>query len=384
MRMTSVVRPATAPTWGTLTKSVPSRIEVKGYKSIREMALDLRPLNILIGANGAGKSNLIQVFGLLNQMVEERLQVAVRRAGGAAGLLHYGPKVTQELRLRFDEEPNSYEAVLSFAEDDSLFFESEKCYFQSWKYTTPYEARLGSGHQESRLSVEAAQQPNKVAWHVLNRLRAWKVYHFHDTSSTAAVKLKGRIDDNVALRADAGNLAAFLYRLQQTASDAYRRIVTVVRLVAPFFQDFSLRPDPLKPDSIQLEWIEYGSEAYLNAHALSDGTIRFICLATLLLQPDLPSMVVVDEPELGLHPYAVTQLASMLQSASLRTCVLAATQSVTLMNQFEPSDVVIVDRLEGSSTFQRVSPDEIDTWLDEYALGDIWEKNVLGGRPRRP
>lgn len=199
------------------------------------------------------------------------------------------------------------------------------------------------------------------------------------------MKLKGPIDDNASLRGDARNLPAFLYSLQQKRPEAYRRIVAAIKLVAPFFQDFALRPDPLKPDSIQLEWVEHGSESYMNAQALSDGTLRFMCLAALLLQPDLPSMVIIDEPELGLHPYAIVQLAAMLRSAATQTCLLVATQSVTLMNQLEPADIIVVEREEGGgSVFRRLSSEQIEAWSGDYALGELWEKNVLGGRPQRP
>jgi len=196
------------------------------------------------------------------------------------------------------------------------------------------------------------------------------------------MKQKGKLDDNLALRPDASNLAAFLYLLRTTDEPAYRRIVAAVRQVAPFFEDFQLRPNPLKPDSIQLEWKEAGSDDYFNGHTLSDGTLRFLCLATLLLQPVPPSLVLIDEPELGLHPFAITQLAAMLESAAQRTQILVATQSVTLIDQLDPSVVVIVDRAEGQSTFRRVAPEEVSAWEDEYALGEIWMKNVIGGRPQ--
>jgi predicted ATPase len=353
------------------------RIEVFGFKSIRSMDLTLRNLNVLIGANGSGKSNLVSVFGLLNNLVEQRLQVSIAKAGGAAAVLHHGPKVTQQICIKLHFEKNGYEARLELAQGDTLFFADEVA------TSTPHGVRrpLGAGHKETGLIDAVQRQPGSVQSHVLEALRSWRVYHFHDTSPTAPAKQKGAIDDNETLRPDAGNLAAFLYRLRATAPDAYRQILEAAQQVAPFLQDFRLRPDPLRPDVIALEWTEKGSDSYFNAHALSDGTLRFICLATLLLQPDLPSMVLIDEPELGLHPYAVTQLAAMLQSTASRAQLLVATQSVTLMNQFAPEDVVVVDRHDGQSTFRRVAHAEVSQWADEYSLGEIWEKNVLGGRP---
>ena len=358
------------------------RIQIEGIKSIREMDLPLRKLNVLIGANGAGKSNLIGTFGLLSQLVEGRLQAAVARGGGAAALLHHGPKQTAEMRLALRFGKNGYEARLAPAQGGGVFFENEQCWYQGEGCDKPYQVHLGAGHAESHLPREARAHPGKIATYVLDILRSWKIYHFHDTSPAAPVKEKGKLDDNAALRPDAANLAAFLHRLRVEDEGAYKRIVAAIQQVAPFFEDFELRADPLAPDRMQLEWRERGSDSYFNAHALSDGTLRFVCLATLLLQPQPPSLVLIDEPELGLHPFAITQLAAMLQSAATRTQVLVGTQSVTLVNQLDPADIIVVDRIDGPSKFRRIEPDEVAAWADDYALGELWEKNVLGGRPQ--
>ena len=157
-----------------------------------------------------------------------------------------------------------------------------------------------------------------------------------------------------------------------------------MRLVAPFFDDFVLEPDRLKRDSIQLAWREKGSDEYFTANTLSDGTLRFICLATLLLQPHfhLPTTVLIDEPELGLHPFAIHQLAALIRAAALKTQIIVSTQSVTLMNQFQPEHVIVVDRKDRGSAFRRISPDEVAKWIDDYSLGELWEKNIIGGRPK--
>jgi len=264
-----------------------------------------------------------------------------------------------------------------------LIFENESIYFHDrLRHNRPYEEALGVGHQESRLR-EMAQHQKKIPKHVLTAMQSWTIYHFHDTSESAKVKQTGDIDDNRRLRHDASNLAAYLYFLREKERRYYQNIVDTIRMVAPFFEDFDLRPSPLNPNKIKLEWRERGTDAYFDANAMSDGTLRFICLATLLLQPPdrLPSIILLDEPELGLHPYAITILANLLRSAAQQTQVIVATQSVTLVNQFEPDEVIVVDRKDGQSVFAHLGAAEIDTWLDEYGLGDLWEKNVFGGRP---
>jgi predicted ATPase len=349
------------------------RIEIQGFKSIREMRLDLKPLNVLIGANGAGKSNFISVFGLLRHLTEGRLQVYVAQSGGADALLHFGRKTTSGMRLGLTLGEFRYAMDLAPSNADNLFFSHEH-------YGDTQETWGATGHSETQL-LKALYASDVTPKEILLRMHGWRVYHFHDTSASAKVKQTGDLGDNEALRPDASNLAAFLFLLRTKHPESYRRIVSTIRLVAPFFDDFRLRPSPFNEQKILLEWSERTSEAYFNAHALSDGTLRFICLATLLLQPNLPSLILIDEPELGLHPYAIQVLAGLVRSASEKTQVILSTQSVSLVNQFDPEDLVVVDRTNGESVFRRLSLEDTKDWLEGYSLGELWEKNVFGGRP---
>jgi predicted ATPase len=354
------------------------RLQVRGYKSIREMDIRLTPLNVLIGANGAGKTNFISIFRLLNAIVDQRLQEFVARSGGANALLYFGLKRTEEVSLKLWLGENLYRAILSPDDDDALYFAKEIAYF--WDkdmYDQPYKVPLGSGQRESRLK----RSKESAAQYVLDKLHSWRLYHFHDTTASARVKLTGDLHDNRSLVSDAGNLAAFLLLLREQYEDTYKQIVDVVQLAAPFFNDFVLRPSPFDESKIRLEWTEKGSDSTFGPNDLSDGTLRFICLATALLQPKAPATLLIDEPELGLHPYAITLLASLMQSASQRMQVIVSTQSVPLVNQFSAEDLIVVDRLDGQSTFQRLESADLSIWLDDYGLGDLWEKNVLGGRP---
>jgi len=356
------------------------RIKVKGFKSIREMNLELRPLNILIGANGAGKSNFIAVFKLLNQMMQGNLQVFVAQSGGADSLLYFGQKVTDIIQIYLEFGKNGYLCELLPALADQLVFGEEVCFFYRAGPIDPYREFLGHGHRESLLP-EVARLRGRVPRYVLSGIQSWKLYHFHDTSDSARIKKIGAINDNIYLRPDAENLAAFLYKLKHTAEPQYTAIRDTVRLVAPFFDDFILRPLPDNPDRIRLEWREVGSDYPFLAHHLSDGTLRFICLATALLQPDLPSTILIDEPELGLHPYALNVLASLMRSASAKTQIIVSTQSVSLVNQFEVEDLLIVEREGRETVIKHVDSQKLEEWLEEYSLGELWEKNVLGGRP---
>jgi predicted ATPase len=356
-----------------------NRIQIEGFKSIKEADLKLNNLNVLIGANGAGKSNFVSLFRVLNEMIQQRFQLAIQQGGGANTFLYFGRKVTEKIRLRLYFGSNQYECEWVPTVEDSLIFESETGFFQGVGFDKPYSQGYGGGQRESVLP----KQETRISKYVLDSMLTWKLYHFHDTSDSARMKSTGDINDNLFLRGDAGNLAAFLYSLKTSFKNHYEMIRSTVQQVAPFFDDFLLRPTPENPTKIRLEWREQGSDYPFFAHQLSDGTLRFICLASLFLQPKPPSTIVVDEPELGLHPFAISVLASMMRSTAARTQVIASTQSVPLVNEFDADDLIVVNHRENQTKFDRVSGSALSDWLDEYKLGDLWQKNVIGGRPAR-
>jgi predicted ATPase len=349
------------------------------------MDLELRPLNILIGANGAGKSNFISFFKMLNEMMVGRFQQYIGTSGRAQSLLHFGPKITPQIeaKLEFEVENgmDTYHLRLFHAAGDTLIFAEETLSFLQTGYISPRIDQLGAGHQETRISEAAdeGKQTAKTLRYLLNRCR---VYHFHDTSSTAEVRQSCYVGDDRWLMSDAGNLAALLLRFRkENHGAAYQRIVGTIRLIAPFFDDFDLEPDA--SNRVILNWREKGSDRVFGPHQFSDGTLRAICLATLLLQPEdeLPKLIVVDEPELGLHPYALNVVAALFSKASHHTQILISTQSSSFLDNFDPEDVIAVNREGKESQFKRLNPLELEAWLDEYSLGEVWEKNVIGGGP---
>ena len=317
----------------------------------------------------------------MNQVIKENLQNFTAASGGADSILYFGRKTSEEMsfKLSFKGGVNGYECNFSPTPEDNFYFSNENAWFRVKKQPRLYNEYMGSGHFESRIP----ESDRNVARYVLKYLDSWRLYHFHDTSESAKVKQTCNIADNKTFHPDARNLAAFLYLLEKKHPDCFENIQDAVRMVAPFFDSFNLNPSQLNEDKILLEWKEKGSDDYFNASALSDGTLRFICLATLLLQPEskLPSIILLDEPELGLHPYAIAVLAGLLRSTSKYAQIIVATQSVTLVNQFGPDDIVVVDREKEQSVFCRLDRPDMECWLEEYGLGDLWEKNVLGGRP---
>jgi predicted ATPase len=358
------------------------KLTIKNFKSIRDQTLALGRLNVFIGGNGAGKSNLIEAFRFLREIVNQHLAVYTGTKGGADTLLYFGRKRSPEMsfRLEFGEgdTSNAYSVKLRGTDEDSLLITEEMAFYhERKKYPQPYDKPVSSFSKESKLKAV----DHICTRQVMRDLDSYRVYHFHDTSDTAGVKGTSDLDDNRVLRPQAENLAAFLYWMQQKKPDHFANIQDTLRQIAPFFQELRLAPRKLNETKILLEWKEKGSDAYFNASSLSDGTLRFLCLTTLLLQPELPAVVLLDEPELGLHPAAVTLLADLLSSAATRTQVIVATQSVTLVNLFEPESVWAVDRADSQSVFRHLSQQDMSTWLDDYGLGEMWEKNLLGARP---
>jgi predicted ATPase len=370
-----------------------TRLRLAGWKSIRDAEIELRPLNLLIGANGAGKSNVISFFKMMKEMREGHFQVHVGTIGGAESLLHYGSKQTRaidaECQFATDLGQNDYSLRLVPAAGNTLIFAEEKLTFYWTERPAPAMSfRSKSGHRESELDLlydmdNSNSEVDRSAEQIRRYLTRCQVYHFHDTSLLGPMRRDCLIDANRSLYPDAANLPAMLYLYRERYPTAYRRIVAAVKAVAPFFEDFVLEPLRLNPRNIALHWRAKGSDYDFGPHQLSDGTLRAIALFTLLLEPpnDLPELIVLDEPELGLHPAALTVLADLVRSAARHSQLLIATQSAALLDHFEVDDVVTVNLRDGSSTFERLDPQRLKDWLAEYALSELWERNVIGGGP---
>ncbi len=361
-------------------------ITIEGFKSIASIErLPLRPINVLIGANGSGKSNFVEAFSFLHAIRSRKHHDHVMRAGGGDRILHFGARTTPQLKLHisFEEQVYQYEIALAPDDGDHLFPSGECTYFWNKHVYEPYIEPLMGSHGHAGISRPYFKPTTPTANYVQKHLDSWRLYHFPDTGAASPLKKTGDVNDNRFLRPDGSNLAAFLYRLRETEQDRYRLIRDTVRLAAPFFEDFALEPLVLHEDKIPLEWKHRGKDAYFDASSLSDGTLRFMALATLLLQPQTlrPSAILLDEPELGLHPYAIALLASLIGQASAETQVILATQSSLLLDHFSPEDVLVAERARGATTLTRLKPEELKEWLDDYSLGQLWEKNEFGGRP---
>lgn len=358
-------------------------IEVNGFRSIKSLTLELSTkVTLLIGANGAGKSNLVDAFELLGYTVDRKLGAHVLRSGGFSQMIHrsFADDPTDWVAVKVWGDwngpfRNGYRMQLTAGPEDIALL-SETTYTHNQRYPEPYDHALGFG-RESRLSEgEAARHPANV--YLLEVLSGCRVFHFDDTSTDAPPLRRSDSSDSETLQSDARNLASVLLDMKLNHTEKYEQIRRSVRNVAPFFDDFVLREET---GSVLLRWSERGLDGVFSGAALSSGTLRFICLAVLLQQPRPPATIVLDEPELGLHPAAIHQLADLMRSVGTSQRIVAATQSVTLLGQFSLEEVVVVERESGSTTVRRPDRELLTAWLADYSVGELWEMNLLGGRP---
>ncbi len=351
------------------------RISIKGYKSIKDATIELKPINILIGANGVGKSNFVSFFKLVNNIYEQNLQ-GYSLACGLDSLLYYGRKRTDEIYGLLDFGSNGYEFSLKPTNQGTLYISKEVSLYSGSSITYPKTNILESTIKTSTYRRNA---------YLRDRFSSYKIYHFHDTEQNSMLRAHScNIDDNQRLKPDAANLPAFLYYLKQKNPTALKRMEMIIRSVMPYFDRFDLHPKRLDNTKIGLEWRDKTDlDKYFDAADLSDGSLRFMALTALLMQPDMPQTIIIDEPELGLHPVAISKLASMIKSASKRNSqLIVSTQSADLISYFNPEDVITVDRSNGQTTYNRLKTEDLKLWLDNYSLGELWSRSIISGQPK--
>lgn len=355
-------------------------LEIKGFKSFKNLELELKPINILIGSNGVGKSNFISFFKLINAIFNERLQQHLLEEK-ADNLLYFGRKRTENLfaKLIFDSGKNNNNAYyfnLIQTKSGGLFIEREASGFNVKKDDNVLNYYTNTNLEESNIQKNGSFRNAYLSEHLKNL----QVFHFHDTSSTSYLRKESDINDNLYLKQDGRNLAAFLYLLKSNHVKIFNRIEKSIQSIAPYIQKLILEPNRLNEREIELRWIDKGdADSNFSAYQLSDGTLRFIALATLLMQPTPPSVIIIDEPELGLHPFAIGVLSGLIQAASYKSQIIIATQSPGLISHFSPEDIIVIDKSEkeNQTIASRLQSENLGLWLNEFSLGDLWERNII-------
>ncbi len=364
-------------------KGALDKLTIKGFKSIKDLEnFKLNNLNIIVGANGAGKSNFISFFKMLRALIDGKLNKYASDNGGVGDILFDGRKVTEEMEFETHFGIRGFKFKIIPTVNDTCLIEDEARYYK--KGGTGWWI-LGTSHDDTSIMVKEATgkcPDTQYSKFIYEAIASWQIYHFHDTSSNASMRHYEIIQDCKTLRTDASNIAPFLLNLRKNDNITYKRIVNAIRLVTPFFDDFCLDVQKFgESEKVRLSWQQKGSDFPMQPYHLSDGSIRFICLATALLQPNLPATIIFDEPEIGLHPGAIAILAELIESTATETQVIVATQSPALMDYFAIEDIVVVKRKDGASTFERLKEENFNYWLEEYTIGELWSKDVIAGGP---
>jgi len=366
-------------------------IEIAGFKSIgKKQSISFGDINVLIGANGVGKSNLVSFFQLLNRLAEEQLQVFIGKQGYADSLLYYGIKTTERFtaKLAFYNEAGkliNYDFGLVHSYAGQMMFANENVDNKAFILGSQKKAKtatIGSGHAESKL-LDSNASTKSVE--VLELLRRIKTYQFHDTSEGSLIRQPSMIQDHQNLHSDGSNLPSILYHMKRSKSGAkyYNRIIDRISGIMPQFHDFVLKPIVDNSGLIRLDWKHKRKEHVFGINQISDGSLRFMALATLLLQPpqSLPNVIVIDEPELGLHPEALIDLVGMIKIAAQNCQIILSTQSSFLLDFFEAKDIIVVETKDDTTVFNRLDQANLAEWIKDYTMSELWEKNLIGGRP---
>jgi predicted ATPase len=357
-------------------------LTIRGFKSIRELNdFKLDSLNVFVGANGAGKSNLISFFGLLHSLMENNLSDFILKSGGISDLLYNGRKTTSEIFCQTMFGSRGYRFNIKPGAGEGAFLITDEARYYKHGITGWWE--LGGGGTDDSLLVREAKSKDKDAQYsrpIYDAICSWKIYHFHDTSATAPLRHAEIIQDNETLRSDAANIAPFLMRLREEENNTYQEILNTCRIVIPYLDNFLLKPQQYGPaQKVSLTWQAKGTNYPMQPYHLSDGSIRFICLVAALLQPEPPATIIIDEPELGLHPESIRLLGELIKNTAKRAQLIVATQSPLLIDQFAVEEIVVANRKDGQSVFERLNREDFSVWLEDYSIGELWAKNVIRG-----
>ncbi len=349
------------------------KIKIQGYKSIKDIELALKPINLLIGANGSGKSIFLSFFEFLNYLYEQKLQEYIALRGGQEKFFFQGVKTTESIKshVSFNNGRNGYSFTLTAGEDEPIFTEEGLWYRQNEWHEIPNK-------KEASIKFHNKDHHNyNRSTYIRGFLKSFKKFHFHDTGPKSRFNNHSHIqNDTYFLYENGGNIPTYLFRIYNENPMIYKRIIYTIQSIAPYFSDFYFQPN--ESGYLKLQWTDKYSNTIYGVNDLSDGTLRFIALCVLFLQPELPETIIIDEPELGLHPTAITKLSGLIKSVvQKKTQVIVATQSADLINHFKPEDVVTVDQINGASEFHRLDKQNLEQWLEEYSIGDLWMRNIL-------
>ena len=375
-------------------------IKIEGFRRLNDIEINMRPLMVMIGANGVGKSSLLDAVSLLAASAAGELNRTLNNMGGVADVITRGRSEAVHLEASMEDpgyelfeyclyiEPKgqayniSQEMLTQLQPDfqdpfkhiesdygDIRYFdvETDRLVRPEWEHN-PLETSLSQVPKMFRRPEELRRVLNSVIQ-----------YHVLDVSKRAPIKLPQQMKPADLPGSDGEDLISFLYNLRESDHDRYELIEDTLKAAFPGFE--SLNFPPVAAGMLSMTWKEKQFRNPLYIHQLSEGTLRFLWLVALLQSPGLSVITMIDEPEVSLHPEMLSLIADLMREASERTQVIIATHSDSLIRFLDPKEVIVMDIDEdGFTTAEWADTLDIEHWLKEYSLDELWRMGRIGGR----
>jgi predicted ATPase len=379
------------------------RLEVKGYRRLRRIDLSLRPFNVLIGANGVGKSSILEVIDLLAASADGVLEQTISHSGGVSSLITADGKtdsmhlalhmpVTAEqpivYQMSIASEGNGYSIVreeLTQQQDQGSekpfrFLNANAAIVEYYKAGAKKPDRPNWEYKRMETALSQVPKMYKKPENFRNVLASSaEIYHTLSVSARAPVRLPQSMQPARTPGTDGEDLLSCLYLMRETERDRFEAVEDALRAAFPTFDRIDL--PPAAAGSLTLAWRDRSFVRPIFPHQLSEGTLRFLWLVTLLQSPELPAVTLIDEPEVSLHPEMLQLLAELMREASSRTQLVVATHSDRFVRFLDPDELVVCDLDEcGGTTVRRASDLDLDAWMKNYSLDQLWSMGRLGGR----
>lgn len=381
-----------------------NRIEIVNFRRLACLKLELRPLSVLIGANSSGKTSVLDAFSLLAQSARGRLKETLSDLGGIAANLTGGDARWMTFwasTMTADEEAIHYRLGLRSQGvgyeigDERLYLELPDSplvdFIKSQHGVTQYLAPERGRSEERRFEPpRRAPEPGETALsadpgpyvdsvHLSKQLASIVHYHTLDVGPRAPVRLPQPLRPADLPGADGEDLISCLYSIREGDRDRFEAIEDTLRAA---FRDFErLEFPPVAAGTLAMTWRDKRFSKPFYTHQLSEGTLRFLWFTTLLQSPGLPAVTLIDEPEVSLHPELLSLLADMFREASTRTQLIVATHADRLVRFLEPQEIVAMDlKQDGTAVANWADTFDLEAWLDEYTLDEVWRMGRIGGR----
>ena len=363
-------------------------LAVSNFRSLADARLPLHDLNVIVGPNGSGKTALLEVLHMVHCASQRELSKFLDERGGFQAVLHRTNgrvhDALMQIRIEFDAQseqksldPDTFVMTLA---DQTVGYVVREALLEK---LTPKGNREGAlrlhGGPDTATELAYFAVGGDASPPIMKFLAGIRLYGALDVGPRSIVRLPQTLTPAQAPGPNGEHLYSALYNLRISAPEIFERLTVLLQQSFPGFKRLEL--PVVGAGQVTLAWYERDSNTPFYANQLSEGTLRYLWLVTILLTPQRPPLLLLDEPELSLHPALLRLLAALLQDAALTTQIVVATQSSDLIGWLMPEEVLIADKEDGKTLFTWAADLDLKAWLDEYTLRDLWLMGNLGGRP---